>query len=225
MVEFSKVSDGSMLNRGNFADPEVLANRVHYLSGHGLDINKTALVTILYNDEATYTHYEEVNSEQLGKAIRGDLKHSQVADALITTDPEVTIFLALADCVGTVLYSAKQQVMMVSHLGRHSLEQNGGFLSVQKLVEDYGVDPADLKVWLSPAPSKESYPIWALEGAGMKESVFKQLVDAGVRLEHIVDNASETDVSEEYFSHSQFKAGNRRVDGRFAVIANMNAGN
>ncbi|MBX3311306.1 MAG: laccase domain-containing protein [Microbacteriaceae bacterium] len=223
-MKFSKVSDGSMLNRGNFSDSEVRANRERFLASNVLDIDQTALVTIMYNDEVSYTHYEEVNPQQLGKTIRGDLEVPQVADALITTDPKVTIFLALADCVGTVLYSPREQVLMVSHLGRHSLEQNGGFLSVQKLVSDYGVDSAELQVWLSPAPSKESYQIWKLGGAGMKETVFAQLQDAGVKLENIVDNPAETDKSEEYFSHSQFKAGNREADGRFAVIANMGAG-
>lgn len=210
-----------MLNRANPQDPVVLENRKKYLAKHGFNIDKTALLGITYSADATYTRYEQVNELQLGRSIRGDLAYSQIADALITTDPEVTLFLALADCVGTVIHSEESGVLMVSHLGRHSLEKNGGYLSVQKLVSDFQVDPGELKIWLSPAPSKESYPIWALAGAGMKETVYSQLISAGVHLDNITDNSAETDKDQNYYSHSQFKAGKRTEDGRYAVAARM----
>ena len=81
--------------------------------------------------------------------------------------------MPLADCIGAVLYDEEHGVLMMSHLGRHSLEHNGGVKSVSYLEENYSSNPAKLKVWLSAAVSKESYKIYALDHKGMKEVAFE----------------------------------------------------
>lgn len=143
-----------------------------------------------------------------------------LADALVTTTPDLALFLPVADCVATTLYDEEHGVLMLSHLGRHSLEQQGGMKSVEYLIKNFNTHPEALKVWLGPAPSKETYPIFKLDNQGMKEAVFQQLQKAGVTFENITDNPADTATDERYFSYSEFLKGNK-PEGRIAMVAVM----
>ena len=92
---------------------------------------------------------------------------------------------------------------------------------MQYLTEHYGTDPSELLVWLTPAPNKETFPIWALDNKGMKEVTFEQLTAAGITLEHITDNPADTVTDLNYFSYSEFLKGNRTEDGDYALVAVM----
>ena len=129
--------------------------------------------------------------------------------------------MPLADCIGAVLYDEEHGVLMMSHLGRHSLEHNGGVKSVSYLEENYNSNPAKLKVWLSAAVSKESYKIYALDHKGMKEVAFEQFKQAGVVLENIAEITDETDLHPDYYSHSQYLKGETTENGRHAFVAAM----
>jgi copper oxidase (laccase) domain-containing protein len=144
---------------------------------------------------------------------------SRHADAYIVTKPNHAILLPVADCVGAALYDSEHGVLMVSHLGRHSLEQNGAYNSVKYLIDHFQSDPKKLGVYLTPAASKDNYPIWALDNMGLKEATFQQLEMAGVPKENILDNPAETDKDERYFSFSEYRQGRRPEDGDHAIVA------
>ncbi len=217
-VAISEVRDGTMYVPALQADPTVVANRRAWLAKQGIPLETATRVYISY-DGTDFCRYRVIDTSSQNMGMTND--DIEYADALVTTTPGQALFLPVADCVATTLFDAKKGVLMLSHLGRHSLEQQGGVRSVEFLAHTFGVDPADLHVWLSPAPSKAVYPIFALNGQGMKEAVLEQLAQAGVQREHIVDNSADTDSDERYYSHSAFLQGSKDEDGRFAMVAVM----
>jgi len=148
-----------------------------------------------------------------------DIPTSEPSDALITRDKGHILFLPVTDCIAATLYDPVTETLMLSHLGRHSLEQDGAYKSVKHLVDNYEVDAKNLQIWLSPAPSKESYPIYALRGVGMKEAAMSQLTRASVGASQITDSPYDTATDDRYYSHSAFQRGEKSTDGRYAMLA------
>lgn len=216
VVAISTVADGSMFNRNNVVDSQVIDNRQRFLETNGITLDQTSRMRIDY-DRTNFCDYMEVNESHRGKGMRA--ADIESADALITTDKNHALFLPIADCVGAVLFDPINQVLAVAHLGRHSLEQRGAYNIVAHLIKYYDSDPTQLQTWLSPAPSKESYPIWALDNKGMKEVTFEQLHAAGIIDKNITDNPTETDKDRNYYSYSEFLKGHPGNDGDYAVVA------
>jgi copper oxidase (laccase) domain-containing protein len=213
----SSRTDGDM-KFGVSRDDEVIGNRRVFLAQANITLEQTVLVKVSY-DKDDFAVYRRVDKAQAGQGMQNLTE--EVADALLTAEPGVALFLPVADCVATVLYDPTKRVLMVSHLGRQSIEQDGGAKSVHYIAGICGSSPADLLVWLSPASGKENYPLKAFEGRGMQEVVQEQLLAAGVASDHIETSPVDTTTSEEYFSHSEFLKGSRDSDGRFAVVAMM----
>lgn len=220
-VHFSTVADGSMYNRKDLTDPAVIENRRRFLESHGTTLENTTRIAFTYQgEEAPYARYLTLNDTSFGTGMSGD---GIPADALITTEPEKALFLPVADCIAAVFYDPVHTVLMVSHLGRHSLEQEGAVSSVTYLAEHFGSDPQELHVWMSAAAGKENYPIWKLDNQGMKEAALEQLHRVGIRSEHITDIPADTTTDHTYYSYSEFLKGNRPEDGDHCVVAWMTA--
>ena len=221
----STTSDGSMLSRQSPTDPEVIANRKRFLESQGVSFETTTRVSVNMLERATVTHdtdycrYSEVTPDHVGDGMSA--KETVVADALITAQKDQALMLPVADCVGAVLFDPAHSVLMVSHLGRHSLEQQGALRSFNHLVTRYGSSPSDIKVWLTPAPGKEHYQIWALNNKGMKEATFEQLYAAGIKEENITDDPRDTVTDLDFYSYSEFLKGNRKEDGDHTIVAVM----
>jgi copper oxidase (laccase) domain-containing protein len=225
IIGISTVADGSMYNRHDDLDEDIIKNRELYLKHLDIDMDDTTRVDTqllrraVVEHETSFCRYVEV-----GKLERGaGMKNSDIvmADALITKDIGHALMLPVADCVGAALYDSAQHILMLDHLGRHSLEQGGAQKSVEYLYRTYGTNPSDILVWLTPAPSKTSYPIWALNNKGMKEATFEQLLTAGIMLDNITDVTIDTDTNSNYFSYSEFLKGNRLTDGDHMIVAMM----
>lgn len=218
-VAISTVPDGNMYIPSEPSDSSVIADRSSFLKKNGADIDNSIRVCIGYKGINDFCKYRQVSHLESGLGMKGD---GNIADALVTTDHGLTLFLPLADCIGAVLYDPVKQVLMLSHLGRHSLEQNGGKKSVEYLVSRFESEPKDIKVWLTPAASKSAYPLWNMENRGMKEVLIEQLISAKISQSFINDNPSETDKDARYYSHSEYINGRSSDSGRYAIIATMN---
>ncbi|OYW84381.1 hypothetical protein B7Z17_04170 [Candidatus Saccharibacteria bacterium 32-49-10] len=216
-VAISTVADGSMYSPQHPDGAAEIAARETWFAKQNLALPDATRVAITY-DVDNFCEYRIVGEHDKADGMRGEA--SARADALITATPGHILFLPVADCVATTLFDAERGVLMLSHLGRHSLEQHGGIRSVEFLVKQYDVNPAKLQVWLSPAPGKQVYPIHKLNGQGMKEAVYEQLLAAGVLRDNINDEAVDTAVDDRYFSYSEYLKGNK-PEGRFAMLAVM----
>lgn len=213
----SQVSDGSMKPASN-DEATVMRNRTKFLQTHTIDPDATTLLHLTYGGD-NYTRYLSLDDGMKGNGITRD--SSIEVDALVVTKPGHALFLPLADCIGAVINDETSGVLMISHLGRHNLEQNGGTKSVDYLVKNHGVHPENLTVWLSPAAGKDNYPLFSFDNRSMHDVATEQLTAAGVPAERISISSVDTTTDLDYFSHSQFLAGNRETDGRFAVVALM----
>jgi copper oxidase (laccase) domain-containing protein len=213
----STVMDGSMKSPDrNFAT--VLPIRQAFLMEHAIEPNDTTLIQVTYEGN-DFRRYIAVDHKDRGDGITR--APSIEADALITTESDHALFLPLADCIGAVIYEPNQHILMMSHLGRHNLEQNGGFESIQYITTRYNIDPKTLQIWLSPAADAGTYPLFAFDNRSLHDVAVEQLMSAGILRDNIdvspIDSASDSN----YFSHSQFLAGNRETDGRHAIVAVM----
>lgn len=218
-VAVSSLEDGAMSFKGY--DPEVIReNRQAFLDEVGVDSTIATLVQVTYEDTTDFTRYKIVEDGQAGEGIFERISGTE-ADALVATRPEQALFLPLADCIGAVIYDPIAQILMVSHLGRHSIEQEGGRRSIEYLVREFDCTPDTLLIWLSPAVGKDSYPLRAFDGRGLHEVAVSQMIEAGVALGNIEVSHVDTAENPDYFSHSEFKAGNQSEDGRFAIVAMM----
>lgn len=207
-----------MAVRENQSDQLIINNRSKFLSSVGISIDDTTRLRVSY-DGNDFCRYQEIPLDQKSFGmLSGD---NDFADAIITRHSGHALFLTLADCVGTVIYDPRQKILMLSHLGRHSIEQKGGYHSVRFLVDTYHSQPDELLVWLTPAPGKDSYPLFAFDNRSIKDVVFEQLGAAGIVFENITDNATDTAKDDRYFSYSEFINGRTDVDGSHAIVAMM----
>ncbi|MBC7565101.1 polyphenol oxidase family protein [Candidatus Saccharibacteria bacterium] len=213
----STVSDGNMYNRHNREDPAVFTCLKNFVTHHDISPDHTTRFNPLYdfvvNDFCRYVIVQP-DTGGLGMSKNDGL----FADALFTTETNHALLLPVADCVAAVLYDPEHHALGVAHLGRHSLEQDGGRKIIEFMHQQFDSNPQAIEVHLGPAPSKESYPIWALDNKGMKEATFEQLASAGIVQEHIHNNAAETDKDPHYYSYSEFLKGNQTKDGDYAVV-------
>lgn len=217
----SSLSDGNIkkANMPSEVTVNVDRDREVLLKNVGISMDQTVLVKISY-DRDDYTRYHTANLEDKGKGILPGTD-IEIYDALMTTHPGIALFLPLADCVGAILYDPTKKVLMVSHLGRHNIEQQGALRSVQYMQDNGDVDPGNLKVWLSPSAGRENYPLFAFDNKSQQEVVIEQLKTAGVTKENIETANIDTTTSENYFSHSEYLKDNSKPNGRFAIVAMM----
>lgn len=216
-IATSTLSDGSMKSSdGSYVS--VLPARAKLLKKHNIQPSDTTLVHLVYDGE-NYTRYHVATETDRGDGITRP--PSFIADGVVTTQRGQALFLPLADCIGAVIHDPVKEVLMLTHLGRHNLEQLGGTKSVEYLIEEFRCDPRKLTVWLSPAAGQENYPLYHFDNRSMHDVATEQLLIAGVQEKHITVSPIDVTKDENYFSHSRFLKGHQFVDGRFAVVAVM----
>lgn len=214
----STLLDGSMqsIHGGNLAQAN--QSRTDFLNKNGIQPEATTLVRLRYEGD-NYCRYVTISDTFEGDGIVRE--STVVSDALVVTQPKHALFLPLADCIGAVLHDPVKNMLMVSHLGRHNLEQYGGTRSVEFMQEQHNVNPQDVTVWLSPAAGKSSYPLFEFNNRSLHDVAMEQFVRAGIRAENIDISPIDSSQDVNYYSHSQFLKGRRDNDGRFAVVAFM----
>ena len=215
----STITDGSMKSPDrNFAT--VLNARTTLLQSHDIQPTDTTLVQVTYEGN-DYCRYVTLNDTDKGDGITR--VPTIESDALVVTRPGHALLLPLADCIGVVIHDTKQNVLMVSHLGRHNLEQLGGTKCIEYLAHKHHSNPADLTVWLSPAAGREHYPLFTFDNRSLYDVAIEQLEKAGVPQQTINTSPSDSAADPNYFSHSQYLQGKRDTDGRFAIVAVLNS--
>lgn len=215
VIGVSSVDDGNMKHSYDSQPLEVRQNRQRFLAKLGISLEQTSLVRLDYRSN-DFCRYRLAGPAEQGVSMEHD--HDTVpVDGLATDQIDHGLFLPVADCCPLILADRNGPAFMLSHMGRHSAEQDGASRSVSFLTDSYGLSPSDLKAWLGPTVGAASYPLHAFDGASLSDVVAEQLGRAGVT--DIEVNTVDVADDERYFSHSQFKKGRRPHDGRFAVVA------
>jgi copper oxidase (laccase) domain-containing protein len=216
-IGLSDKSDGNM-KVFNYSDEElepVGENRQKLMNGMGIKMDSVSFVRVGYVDVEDFCIFAEtkVGDE---RGVKLDLCAGQVprVDGLLTKEVGNALFLPLADCLGLVLYDENNEVLMMVHCGRHTVEQEGALKAVKYMQETARVNPADIWVWMSPSAGKENFPLHKMGGISMQEAVIEQLLATGVLESNIVKSDVDTTKDESYWSHSQGD-----LDKRFAIVA------
>lgn len=212
-IYVSSIDDGSVSEGGGKMGPNERRNQCAILAKHGKSAEDAILVRVSY-EETDFCKYVIADAPMNGDGM--SRQSTFVADGVVTSAVGTVLFLPLADCIGAVLYDKKQHIVMLSHLGRQNLEQQGGFHSVEFLRQKFQSQPRDIDVFLSPSVGKSTYPLYGFDGKSLKEVACEQLSAAGV--EHIAIDERDTATSKDLFSHSQFLKGRRLTNGRHTML-------
>ncbi len=217
-VAISTIDDGSMYLRREPESQPIQDNRSRWFASHGFSTKDATRVFVTFDDTEDFCRYSIVGDNEKGQGMADDdVVH---ADALVTTTPGHVLFLPVADCIATTIFDEEHGVLMLTHLGRHSLEQDGGVRSVEFLAKQFGSRPEALRVWTTPSINREVYPIFKLNNVGMKDAFFEQMNRAGVPRASIIDNDADTEADPRYYSYSEFLKGHK-PEGSHAMLAVM----
>jgi hypothetical protein len=215
----------------------IFKNRERFLHELDLDLDDSCLVMVDY-DRENYTEFHEVTSQQGGAGMaplktlpldftnrQGDAatKSAVIADALVTKEKNLGLFLPLADCLGAVIYDPTNEILCVAHLGRHATEQFAAQKVIEYLKQKFDSNPADLHIWLSPVAGGVNYPLFKFDNKSLREVNIEQFVTAGINPEHISGDDIDTTTHEQYYSHSEAQKTGDDLGKRFAIAAKMNA--
>lgn len=89
---------------------------------------------------------------------RPDAPHEQ-ADAILTDQPSVTLFMRFADCVPILLYDPVRQVIGLAHAGWKGTVLGTVREAIQAMHSHYGTDPAGLLAAIGPSIGPDHYEV------------------------------------------------------------------
>lgn len=223
---------------GNFSftygeSQQVIKDRQKFLTSHRCSLQNCVVMKTLNHDVI-----QVVTEKEQGRGTHG-YDDVVMADALITTEPNILLFLLTADCLPLVLYDPEQRVLALAHLSRESAKKHLARKVVQYMSKTFHSNPSEVLAFLGPAIQSESYILerhqtelseeWlpfikevsdeniAVDIPGF---ITHELEAAGIQVAHISHSAIDTFSSSEYFSHYRcVHTGDQ--EGRFATIVGM----
>lgn len=83
----------------------------------------------------------------------------QKADAILTSRPEITLFMRFADCVPILLFDPVQQVAGIIHAGWRGTVDRAAEAGVQKMQACYGSRPENILAGIGPSICVDHYEI------------------------------------------------------------------
>jgi len=87
-----------------------------------------------------------------------DVPHKK-ADAILTNNPEITLFMRFADCVPILFYDPVKRVVGVAHAGWQGTVKQVVTATVEKMKSVYGGDPTDIRAGIGPSIAAHHYEV------------------------------------------------------------------
>jgi polyphenol oxidase len=81
------------------------------------------------------------------------------ADAIFTSNPEVTLFMRFADCVPLFLFDPKQKVIGIAHAGRVGTLNRIAADCIDTMKQKYGSNPGDIVAGIGPSIGPDHYEV------------------------------------------------------------------
>jgi hypothetical protein len=81
------------------------------------------------------------------------------ADAILTDQPGVTLFMRFADCVPILLFDPTRRVIGLVHAGWQGTVRKIAAAAVENMEEQYGCRPAHLLAAIGPSIAAHHYPV------------------------------------------------------------------
>jgi polyphenol oxidase len=118
---------------------------------------------------------EQIHRGRVAVVGRDSAPEAQGVDGLITQDPGGLLGIYVADCCAIFLVDTQRPAIGLVHSGRKGTELNIAGAAVRQLSEQFGTDPADLVVQLSPCIRPPYYDV------DFAAEIQRQLRAAGVK--------------------------------------------
>jgi YfiH family protein len=83
----------------------------------------------------------------------------QKADAILTDNPEITLFMRFADCVPVMFYDPVKHVVGLAHAGWQGTVKRVVPATVERMVSDFGCRPAEILAGLGPSIAVHHYEV------------------------------------------------------------------
>jgi YfiH family protein len=81
------------------------------------------------------------------------------ADAILTDNPHVTLFMRFADCVSLLFHDPKKGIVGIAHAGWMGTVRGVARATVEKMRSHYGSKPADIITGIGPSIGADHYEI------------------------------------------------------------------
>ena len=87
-----------------------------------------------------------------------DVPHKK-ADAILTDNPAITLFMRFADCVPILFFDPVRKVVGVAHAGWQGTVKRVVTATVEKMVSVYGSRPTDIRAGIGPSIAAHHYEV------------------------------------------------------------------
>ena len=142
-----------------------------------VDKNRKALA-IKYNYD--YEKLVSMNQTHGNNVEIVDLSSSKIiddCDGLITNIKDLPLMVMVADCIPILLHDEKKDVIAALHAGRNSTFLKIVEVAINKMKENFGTNPLDIKATLGPSIQKCCYEVSEELANIVKTSFGSQFVD------------------------------------------------
>jgi YfiH family protein len=211
-------------------EEDVIKNRGEFLTKLGIKPEECVGMSLCHGDQV-----KVVGRAQCGTCMLGP-ESCLTADALVTKDTNVFLFLLTADCLPVAYYDQIQQVIALAHLSWINTGKNLAGKVVNVMNKQFNSRPVDIIVSIGPHIHKESYehnhpeqkedPNWQPFIEKLPNEQFlidmlsynrKNLLAEGILGGNLNISEINTYTSPDYFSHYRSKR-TGEPEGRFATV-------
>lgn len=131
----------------------VLENYRRICAAIGADINKVVL------SQQTHTNnIRIVTADDIGKGIFKERDYTDI-DGLITNVPGIVLVTQYADCTPLLFCDPVKKVVATSHAGWRGTASEIGRITVEKMQEHFGCNPADIIAAIGPSIGQCCYEV------------------------------------------------------------------
>ena len=129
----------------------------------------------------TFVTAEQVHGREVAVVDAQTVRAVPGVDGLITASPEVCLGIYVADCCAIYLADPVRRVIALLHSGRKGSELGIATAAVGRMRDDFGCNPADITVQLSPCirPPHYETDFAALIVAQARAAGVQQVFDSG----------------------------------------------
>ncbi len=113
---------------------------------------------MVYSRQTHTTNVRMVTEADAGYGVTRERPYTDV-DGLVTNVPGICLVTSYADCVPLYFLDPKKKVIGLSHSGWRGTVGKMGQVTVRRMQEEYGCDPADILAAVGPSICQDCYEV------------------------------------------------------------------
>lgn len=218
LTVFTEIADGNMAYHVGDEIKNVNNNRKILADKYSYDYKS------LVSMNQTHGNNVEIITESSSKVIDD-------CDGLITNIKDIPLMVMVADCIPILLHDEKKGVIAALHAGRNSTFLKIVEVAINKMKDNFGTNPLDIKATLGPSIQKCCYEV-SVELANIVKTSFGsqfvegrnidlQAINRSILLNNGVENIEISTICTKCTSKVHFSYRKEPKTGRFAGIIKL----